>query len=175
MAKLSANGTELLRISREKDIPLGTHTILKDGTDLGESSTTWERVTRVYCSNGKILQKFDVRFKPDCINPKGSSYSYGWKLYGKMKKDHNIRDLVAKTLQLIAEGKSKWTVENGGPKPVIISQARIVRAIESGEMVGFCKACGATAHNVEPDARGYRCESCNMHEVYGAEEMLIAG
>ena len=36
-----------------------------------------------------------------------------------------------------------------------------------------CQACGATAHNCEPDARGYECESCGKPEVYGAEEMLM--
>jgi len=40
---------------------------------------------------------------------------------------------------------------------------------------GFCIACGAEASRVEPDARGYECESCGEHKVYGAEELLLMG
>ena len=38
---------------------------------------------------------------------------------------------------------------------------------------GFCTACGRTADGCEPDARGYECESCGKHAVYGAEELLF--
>jgi hypothetical protein len=174
MAKLSAHGRELLRISKEKDIPLGTHTILKDGTDLGETSTTWERVTRVYMSDGKILQKLDVRFKPSTFEPKGKFYSYGWKITAKMKPGHSVYDLVAKNVALIREGKSSYVIENGGPAPVIISQKRVLAAVERDDNTGFCKACGQEQDGCEPDARNYRCESCGAMEVYGAEEMLVA-
>lgn len=169
MAKLSANGSELLRVSKKRDT---TNLKYSDG---GDSLTTWERVTRVYCSSGKILEKRDVRFKPSQFQPHGELYSYGWKVAAKMKPGFSIVDHVAKVRQLIAEGKSRWAIEGKGPKPVIISQARIVRAIESGESAGFCKACGARTDGVEPDARNYRCDSCGQMEVYGAEEMLIAG
>ena len=39
---------------------------------------------------------------------------------------------------------------------------------------GFCLACGAEAHGVEPDARRYKCESCGSHQVYGAEELMVS-
>lgn len=54
-----------------------------------------------------------------------------------------------------------------------ITLNRVVKAIESGEYVGFCKACGKKAFGVEPDARNYRCESCEATEVFGAEELLM--
>lgn len=54
-----------------------------------------------------------------------------------------------------------------------LSVARIMRAVESGESVGFCTACGRKAHGVEPDARGYACASCGANRVYGAEELLM--
>lgn len=54
-----------------------------------------------------------------------------------------------------------------------IDTDRIVEAIESGDYMGFCLACGEEAYGVEPDARGYECESCGAHEVYGAEELLM--
>ena len=38
---------------------------------------------------------------------------------------------------------------------------------------GFCHACGADADNVEPDARKYRCDECDVLEVYGAEETAL--
>ena len=49
----------------------------------------------------------------------------------------------------------------------------IIEAIESGQYMGFCVACGAEAYGVEPDARRYECEVCGAHSVYGAEELLL--
>ncbi len=49
----------------------------------------------------------------------------------------------------------------------------VVQAIESGDSVGFCTACGAEAYGVEPDARKYKCENCGENKVYGAEELLM--
>lgn len=43
------------------------------------------------------------------------------------------------------------------------------------EYGGFCIACGEAAFGVEPDARGYDCESCGESKVYGAEELLLRG
>ena len=45
-------------------------------------------------------------------------------------------------------------------------------AIELDLDIGFCRCCGETAYNVEPDARGYRCNECGEDEVYGLEELL---
>jgi hypothetical protein len=50
---------------------------------------------------------------------------------------------------------------------------QIMEALESGDQVGFCLACGAEAYGVEPDARKYECEACGAEKVYGAEELLI--
>lgn len=40
---------------------------------------------------------------------------------------------------------------------------------------GFCIACGEEAMQCEPDARHYKCESCNEDSVFGASELLIMG
>ena len=40
---------------------------------------------------------------------------------------------------------------------------------------GFCLACGAEADGVEPDARYYECEVCEVKAVFGAEELLMMG
>ena len=40
---------------------------------------------------------------------------------------------------------------------------------------GRCRACGDAAYGVEPDARGYECESCGASEVYGLEELMLMG
>ena len=163
MARLSSHGKELLRIEQEKEI-----------TDPSEN-ISWVRWTRAYMADGKILEKQDVQFKPDTYRPKGERYSYGWKLYGKIKKGLSITDVVAGKVALIREGKSKWAIANDTAPVVMLSQARIIRAIESGENIGFCKACGEEAGGVEPDARNYPCEACGQREVYGAEECLLAG
>jgi hypothetical protein len=40
---------------------------------------------------------------------------------------------------------------------------------------GFCLACGAEIHHIEPDARKSECECCGAPKVYGAQELLIMG
>jgi hypothetical protein len=54
---------------------------------------------------------------------------------------------------------------------------RVVAAVElynsTVENPGICVACGEDAYDVEPDARGYECECCGSHRVYGAEELLM--
>ena len=39
---------------------------------------------------------------------------------------------------------------------------------------GLCVACGEETDGVEPDARGYECEHCGEHAVYGLEELADA-
>lgn len=46
---------------------------------------------------------------------------------------------------------------------------------ERAQNKGFCLACGAIADGVEPDARKYKCESCDAEKVYGAEELVLMG
>lgn len=50
---------------------------------------------------------------------------------------------------------------------------RLEEALTGDENVGFCIACGEEADCVEPDARGYTCESCGRPSVYGAQEILF--
>lgn len=50
---------------------------------------------------------------------------------------------------------------------------RVMQACEADDHLGFCVACGDEAYGVEPDARGYVCESCDAPKVYGAEELLL--
>lgn len=54
-----------------------------------------------------------------------------------------------------------------------LSLKRVMAAVEQDDNIGFCRACGEEAYNVEPDAHGYECESCGKHQVYGAEELLM--
>jgi hypothetical protein len=163
MAKLSAHGKELLRVERERQI---------GGS---ERSVTWERVTRTYHADGKVLQKYDVRFKPDTYHPQGELHSYGWKLFGRLKRDRTAQQAVDNIARSIQDkgAASTWRIVSGGAAPVIISQERIIKAIQSGENVGFCRECGHAHYGVEPDARNYTCEKCGASAVYGAEEMLF--
>jgi len=58
-----------------------------------------------------------------------------------------------------------------------ITAKRVIAAVERSmldlDSPGFCIACGAEAHGVEPDARRYVCESCGERGVYGAEELMF--
>ena len=52
-----------------------------------------------------------------------------------------------------------------------ITVERIMQAIEEDDNMGFCLLCGEKAYGVEPDARRYKCESCDARAVFGAEEI----
>lgn len=56
-----------------------------------------------------------------------------------------------------------------------VTEDRIREAVERTmtglDNPGFCVVCGQDAKGVEPDARGYTCESCGASGVYGAEEL----
>lgn len=54
-----------------------------------------------------------------------------------------------------------------------LTLTRVMAAIERDDYTGFCIACGAKADGCEPDARGYKCQVCGEHKVYGAEEVLF--
>lgn len=58
-----------------------------------------------------------------------------------------------------------------------LTEARVTEAVEraysSTDNPGFCRACGAEADGVEPDAEGYECEHCGEHAVMGAETLWI--
>lgn len=88
MAKLSARGrTELARISKEDCDPISELII-------------WRRKTLALMSDRTVLEKLDVRFKPDSFfNPRGELYSYGWKVKGKAKPEltpERFREIYAK-------------------------------------------------------------------------------
>lgn len=56
---------------------------------------------------------------------------------------------------------------------LMVTLDQVIDAIESGEYIGFCIACGAENMGVEPDARKYPCEECDKRTVYGAQELLF--
>lgn len=49
-----------------------------------------------------------------------------------------------------------------------------VSDVEDGTL-GGCRKCGEIQEGCEPDARGYECESCGAHQVYGLEELVVMG
>lgn len=80
----------------------------------------------------------------------------------------------------LGTGRGQALVVENAPAPIVtptskvkITMARVKRAVNSGEYVGFCKACGRKKDGVEPDARGHKCPSCGEFKVYGAEELLM--
>lgn len=95
MAKLSARGrVELARVSRTLDTPNST-------------LTSKERYTKAYMSDGRLLTKLDVWFRPDRFDPDGRFHSYGWKDKGKLKPEV-WNDIPGRLAVLQAQG---WTVE----------------------------------------------------------------
>lgn len=188
MAKLSArNRTCLVEVSREYDAAtlqtahdrykLSYEPTYVAGSD--PALTMWERKTLRLMSNRTILEKLDVRFQPDWLDKHGRRHSYGWKVRGKLKPNLTPVDFA----RIYAEPKrdgtpSAWTITQGAatsnlPESVVISQRRIRQAIESDESIGFCISCGSEQSGVEPDAEGYRCESCGQFSVKGAENLLL--
>ncbi len=49
----------------------------------------------------------------------------------------------------------------------------VYRRLVSLDNPGFCLDCGVDADGVEPDARHYRCDSCGLCAVFGADEVLL--
>jgi len=58
---------------------------------------------------------------------------------------------------------------------MIIDTEVLIRLIQEDDNLGLCTACGEEASQVEPDAEGYKCESCGAHKVSGAELLLVSG
>lgn len=59
-----------------------------------------------------------------------------------------------------------------------ITEERLMEACERRmttlDNPGFCIECGNEQGGCEPDARGYRCESCGaLKGVYGCDELLF--
>lgn len=78
MAKLSARGRkELARMEKE------------DNTDDGDVDC--RRKTLAFMDDGRILQKYDVRFTATTYS-KARKHSYGWKEYLKLKKGVDPRE-----------------------------------------------------------------------------------
>lgn len=163
MARLKSHGSEVMRTEVEYDV-----------TPEQNYSVEWERVQLAYMSDGNILQKTDVRFRGHQSYESGF-YSYGWKLYKRLKPGISMTDHAAKIRKIIEAGESKWHIVTDSLPPVLLDQSRVLQAVEADNLMGFCKACGAEQSPIEPDAHGVRCESCGRHEVYGAEELLFQG
>ena len=50
---------------------------------------------------------------------------------------------------------------------------KALEALNQGaDMTGFCLSCGNQQDGVEPDAKGYKCDSCDKGQVMGAEDSI---
>src|SRR5208337_4711624 len=107
MATLKANGPELLRLSREENIE-------------GDKSVTWRRKTVVCHTNGVILVKNDVRFRPMFTfdPPNGRFYSWGWKKSTAAKDNSKPVETAKNMLRKALNENSamNWTVEFVAPE-----------------------------------------------------------
>ena len=57
----------------------------------------------------------------------------------------------------------------------MITLEQIEAAIAQDNYIGFCASCGEEHSNCEPDMQREKCQACGKFEVYGAEQLLIAG
>lgn len=99
MAKLKAKGrTEILRVYKETETPDG-------------ELTTWSRKTRAYMTDGTVLEKTDVLFRPASYDPKPRRHSYGWTVRAKVKvgPTESLLEVVRRTMDKYRE--HGWTVE----------------------------------------------------------------
>lgn len=124
MAKLKARGRqELARVTREREICHAQYTervydwgtapiycaLTKGhaGPHSGEALTLWERRTRTLMSDGKILEKLDVRFP----NKYRGDYlhSYGWKVRAKVT-DGVTREAFVAAYTNPTRADGSWTL-----------------------------------------------------------------
>lgn len=134
MAKLSARGrytvVEAVREKTREQLQLAHERKLEKmraegrGAEIekypasyGHQSTIWERVTVRLMSDGKVLEKLDIRFYPDEKpwpgEENGRFHSYGWKVKGKAKVPPSEFAAIYRdgTEEMKAKGKvSSWTV-----------------------------------------------------------------
>ena len=132
MAKLSARGRTMVyevsrdvfedRLQRQTDLynaetyPDGMWTNLNGEREpipdtIRRSLTIWERTTRRLMSDGTVLERRDVRFRPDHYDPQGRHHSYGWKVKGQLKAGVTPEDWRAIYERPMASGApSPWTV-----------------------------------------------------------------
>lgn len=98
MATLRANGPELLRVSHERQTP-------------DDKSVSWRRKTIVYHTNGAVLVKNDVRFRPtfEFDPPNGRFYSWGWKKAKAVKDNPNPVETAKNALRVAL--RDSWTIE----------------------------------------------------------------
>lgn len=89
MTKLSGR-TEMLRVYRERSF---TKEEMKNKSP-DSVMWEWERVTRVYLSDERVLEKRDVKYAPSEFDPKGRKHTWGWKSKGKMSEHLDIKRLA---------------------------------------------------------------------------------
>jgi hypothetical protein len=98
MAKIKARGAyELARVCRETQV-----------NDPAES-ITWKRWTRLLRSDGVILEKYQVRYRPEFTSdpPTGRLHDWGWHKAGKLNPE--IRAALKTDPQgIAARWKQNW-------------------------------------------------------------------
>jgi len=110
---------------------------------------------------------------PSLTSPE-EARKYGWEITGReVKKLQAPEYLIPESRAVQREEKHGVTLKTVPAAKGKVTLAQVMAAIESGDYMGFCLACGAEQEGVEPDARRYTCESCGEKKVYGAEELLI--
>jgi len=55
-----------------------------------------------------------------------------------------------------------------------VTLERVIDIVEKDTYLGFCVHCGKEYNNIELEADGYWCDTCDQSSVYGAAKILIA-
>ena len=118
MANLSARGrTVLVAAVREYDEVTLQAAHARRYPDLATTAslTSWERLTRCLMSDSVILEKREVRFRPDWLDKDGRRYSYGWRVHGRLKAGLTPTDFARIYASPRKDGRpSPWTVTTEG-------------------------------------------------------------
>lgn len=81
------------------------------------------------------------------------------------------------TIHVRESSADRFWIADGEVYDSPVTDEQIERCCEESthglESLGICMMCGYEQDGCEPDARGYKCEACDSHAVYGAEELAI--
>ena len=97
MAKIKARGSsEVARVCKEAHVQ-------------DDESISWRKVIRLLRSDGVILEKRQVRFKPRYPgdSPKGELHDWGWKRIGKLKIESK-KELKADPTTVANRWRAGW-------------------------------------------------------------------
>ncbi len=114
-----------------------------------------------------------VRIDRLMYEPPSSEHEYGRDLCPQCAK--HVENAMGTMQQLQTTGDSKMQSKIKLHPSITIDRLMQLSGENENDLGtnGICTVCGEEQSGVEPDARGYGCESCGAPTVYGVEELLM--